>query len=156
MCSLNTWRGLCETNPQFSVPYSHNIPENFPAIYIRESSHLWLYFVPGFSGCGFTISTNSPGACSAHWGWQQLFSYSSCAAKGHEHERGARGVPLPLCDKGMDFFLICRCPNFPKIRTKMESTSSGKRLLASWLLKTLLSWVQFGKLFGNFQWTFPN
>lgn len=87
------------------------------------------------------------------WGWQQLFSHSSCAAKGHEQQRAAQ-VPLPLC--AHDFFLICRCPNFPQIRTKRESWSSWELLLASWLLKRLLKWVQFGKLFGSFPCTFPN
>lgn len=57
---LNSWSGLCETNPLCSVPYSHNIPEKFPTIYISESCHLWFCFVPGFSGCGFSISTRWP------------------------------------------------------------------------------------------------
>lgn len=58
------------------------------------------------SVAGDSISAQTlQGACSAHWGRQQ-FSYSSCAAKGHEHQRGAQQVPLPLCAKGMGLFLI--------------------------------------------------
>lgn len=46
-------------------------------------------------------------------GWQQLFTHSSCAAKGHEHDRGAQEVPLPLCAKDMAFFPHLQMHKFP-------------------------------------------
>lgn len=101
-------------------------------------------------------------------GWQQLFTHSSCAAKGHSMTGELKKFPCSCVPRAWSFFLICRCTNFPKIRIKMESISSWKLLLASWLLKTLLRWVHsrlvnylvvFTTLFRtsfycSWQWTF--
>lgn len=117
---LNTWRGLCETNPQCSVHTTFQ--KNFLPFTLGKAATCDPVLCQG-SVVGHSVSAQTPqGACCAHWGWQQLFNYSSCAAKGHEHERGAQEVPLP--PYAHDF------PSFADAQISLKSEQNRKVHLA--------------------------
>lgn len=68
-----------------------------PTIYIRESCHLWFCFVPGFSGWGLSISTNSPRGCCAHGGDNSCSPTAAVLPKGTAWQGSSRSSPAPVC-----------------------------------------------------------
>lgn len=153
---LSTWRGLCETNPPCSVSCSPSIPGK-STISIRESCHLLFHSVPGFSGWGFSISTNPPRGLFCPLGVTTVVQLQQlCCQRARVWKGSTRNSLVPVCQGDGLFPSYADAQTSLKCRTEMESTSSWKLLLASWLLKTLLRMIWFGKLFGSFHCTFPN
>lgn len=85
----------------------------------KESCHLWFCFVPGFSGWGFSISTNSPG--SAPGGDSSSSTTAAVLPKGTS-SKGQHKFPCPCVH--MTF------SSFADAQISLKSEQKGKVDLA--------------------------